>query len=84
MRRCDHDSVALVVGTAAVVNQDSVRDDGRRRHAVIALQDRLDAFGCQNLECGPLGRAREGVRVLAEKKGTIDGVLRGDSRRWPW
>ena len=35
----------LVVGAAAVVDEDGVRDDGRRRHAVVALEDRLDAVG---------------------------------------
>ena len=84
VRRRDHDAVALVVGAAAVVDEDRVRDDGRRRHAVVALEDRLDAFGRQNLERRPLGRAGEGVRVLAQKKRAVDRMRRGGSRRSPW
>ena len=74
VRGGDHDPVALVFGAAAVVNEDRVRDDGRRRHAVVALEDRLDAFGRQHLERRPLGRTGEGVRVLAEEKRAIDRV----------
>ena len=74
VRRRDHDAVALVIGATTVVDEDGVRDDGRRRHAVVALEDRLDAFGRQHLERRPLRRAGEGVRVLAQEKRTVDRV----------
>ena len=59
----------------AIVDEDGVRDDRRRRHAVVALDDRLDAFGRQDLERRSLGRAGEGVRVLAQEERTVDPAL---------
>ena len=72
VRRRDHDAVARVLGAAAVVDEDRVRDDRRRRHAVVALDDRLDAVGGQHLERRPLGRTGEGVRVLAQEQRAVD------------
>ena len=43
VRGSDDDAVAPVGGAAGIIDQDRVRDHRRRRHSVVALQDRLDA-----------------------------------------
>ena len=83
VRRRDDDAVALVFGAATIIDEDGVRDDGRRGHAVVALQDRLDPLGRQNLERRSLRRAGKGVRVFTEKKRAIDRLARGGNRRSP-
>ena len=56
----------------AIIDEDGVRDDRRRCHAVVALEDRLDAFRGKDLERRPLRRSGQGMRVLAEVEGAID------------
>ena len=57
---------------AAVVDQNRVRDDRRRRHAVVALDDGLDAVGREHFERGALGRTGQRVRVLAQAERAVD------------
>ena len=52
-----------------------MRDDRRRRHAVVALEDRLDALGRQDLQRGSLGRTGQGVRVLAHEERAVDASV---------
>ena len=59
---------------AAVVDEDGARDDRRRRDAVVALDDRLDAVGRQHLERGALGRPGQRVRVLAHVERAVDAL----------
>src|SRR5262249_57342041 len=64
VRGRDDDAVGEMLRAAAVVGEDGVRYHRRRRDAVIALDDRLDAVGHQHLQGGALGGARQRVRVL--------------------
>ena len=75
VRRRDDDAVGQVLGAAAVVDEDRLRDDGRRRDAVVALDDRLDAVGGEHFERRALRRAGEGVRVLAHVERAVDLLL---------
>src|SRR5438105_9984427 len=50
MRRGDDDAVSQAIGAAAVMHQDYPRNRRSRRHAVAALDDRLDGVSCKNLE----------------------------------
>ena len=50
--------------TSAVIDEDGPRDDWRRRHTVVTLDDGLHPVGGQDLERGTLRRAGEGVRVF--------------------
>ncbi len=50
---------------AAVVNENGSRDDGRRRDAVVSLNDCIHIVGRQNFERGALGRIGHCVRILA-------------------
>jgi hypothetical protein len=49
-----------------------MRDHRRRRHPVVALDDRLDAVGRQHLERGPLRGCRQGVSVLTHVERAVD------------
>ena len=71
VRRRDDDAVGKMCLARAVVDEDGPRDDRRRRHAVVALNDGLDAIGRQDLQRGALGRTGQRVRVLAHVERAI-------------
>ena len=54
VRGRDDDAVGQPVIASAVMDEDGVRDDGRRREAVVALDDGHHAVRRQHLERGPL------------------------------
>ena len=83
VRGRDDDAVGEMLRAAAVVNEDRARDDRRRRHAVVALDDRLDVVGRQHLERGALGRPGQRVGVLAQVERTVGALACAGSRRWP-
>ena len=59
---------------SAVVNEDGPRDDGRRRHTVVTLDDGLYPVGGQDLECGALRWCGEGVRVFPQVQRAIGAL----------
>ena len=74
VRRRDDDAVREVLVAAAVVDEDGPRDDRRRRHAVVALNDGLDAVRRQDLERRALGRPGQRVRVLAHVERAVGAL----------
>src|SRR5215831_21078818 len=58
----------------AVVDEDSPRDDWRRRHTVVALDDGLHPVGGQDLERGALRWSGEGVRVFPHVQRAIGAL----------
>src|SRR5437899_11291427 len=56
MRRGDDDAVSEPIGAAAVMHQDYPRNRRSRRHAVAALNERLDSVPCKDLERSALRR----------------------------
>ncbi len=83
VRRRDDDAVGEMLLAAAVVDENGARDDGRRRDAVVALDDGLDAVGRQHFEGGALGRRGQRVRVLAHVERAVGALAVAGSRRWP-
>ena len=65
VRRRHDDAVREVLAPATVVDEDRARDHGRRRNAVRALNDRVDAVRGEHLERGALRGRGERVCVLA-------------------
>ena len=57
VRRRDDDAVGEDARAAAVAHEDRARDDRRRRHPAVALNDRLDAVARQHLERAVLRQA---------------------------
>ena len=74
VRRRDDDAIGETGFASAIVNEDGTRDDRRRRHAIVALDDRLDIFGGQNFQRGALRGRGQGVRVLAHVQRAVDAV----------
>src|SRR5215472_8484660 len=64
MRGRNNDAVGKVILAITVVREDRSRDDGRRRDAVVALDDRLHVVGRQHFERCALRRSGYRVRVL--------------------
>ena len=59
---------------AAVFDEDGAGDDRRGRHAIIALDDRVDVVRGEHFERRALGRAGQRVRVLAHVKRSINAL----------
>ena len=74
VRRRDDDPVRQLRRAAAVIGEDRPRDDGRRRDAVLTLNDGLDPVRRQHLERGALRRVRQGVRVLPHVERAVDAL----------
>ena len=74
VRRRDDDAVGQTGLASAIVNNDGARNDRRRRHAIIALDDRFDAVGREHFERGALRGRGQRVRVLAHLKRAIGAV----------
>jgi hypothetical protein len=66
--RRDDDAVGQPRLASAVVGEDRARHDGRRRRAVVGLDDDVHAVPRQHLERRVLRRRRERVRVLAHEE----------------
>ena len=62
----------MVVGAAAVVDKDRVRDHRRRRHAVVALENGLDALGGQRPRAPSAAPARRGRACPCPGTGAVD------------
>ena len=56
----------------AVVHEDRPGDDRGRRHAVVALDDGVDAVGGEDLQRRALGRCRHRMGVLSHVEGAVD------------
>ena len=74
VRRRDHDAVGEVILAAAIVNQNRPRDDRRRSHAVVLLNDGFHAVGRQDLERRALRGRGNRVRILAHVERAIRAV----------
>ena len=74
VRRCDDDTVGEVLLAATVVNENSPRDDRRRRHSVVALDDGLHVVGRQHLERGALGGPGDRVGVLTHVERAVGAL----------
>ena len=74
VRRRDDDAVGEMILAGAVVNQDGARNDRRGRHAVIGLDERLDAVGGEHFERGALGRGGQRMGVFAHVKRSVDAA----------
>ena len=74
VRRRDDDAVGETPIAAAVVDEDRPRDDRRRRDPVVPLNDGFDVVGGKHLQRGALGRAGQGMRVLAHEQRAVDAV----------
>src|SRR2546430_11729886 len=74
VRWCDDDAVRQVFLAATVVDENGPRDDGRRRDAGVALDDRLDPVRRQHFEGSALGRRRERVGVLYHVERAVDAL----------
>ena len=72
VRRRDDDAVREMPGATAVVHEDRARDDRCRRHALIALDDRLHAVGGEHLERRALSRLGQCVGVLPHVERAVD------------
>jgi hypothetical protein len=70
----DDDAVRELFLAAAIMNEDSPRDDRRGRHAVTALDDCLHIVGGQHFERGALGRAGKRVSVLAHVEWAVGAL----------
>jgi len=66
VRRRDDDAVRLLRGLGAIVREDGVRDDRRRRVAVLAIDQGLHAIGAEHLQCRAQRGLRERMRVPAD------------------
>ncbi len=64
----DDDPICQARCAAAVIAQDGMRHDGRRREAVAVLDDGLDAVGRQNFQGSTFGRCGQSVRVFPQKQ----------------
>ncbi len=76
VRRRDHDAVGAIFFAAAVVDQDRVRDRGRRREFAVGRNHDGHAVRGKHFERGFERRLRQRVRVGADEQRAID-VLRG-------
>ncbi len=76
VRRGDDYAVGEARGAAPVVGQDRVRDGGRGRVAVRAVDEDGHLVGGENLQRGGLGRLGQGVGVGAQEEGPV-GALGG-------
>ena len=74
VRGGDQDAVGEAVGAAAVVPQDGVRDDRRRRHAVVAGNEGHHAVGGQHFEGRCLGGGGKRVGVAAHEQRPVDAT----------
>ena len=74
VRGRNDDAVGEAIAAPAIVDEDGVRNDRRRREAVVALDHGRHVVGRQHLERGTLRRPRERVRVLAHVERTGDGL----------
>src|SRR5919108_1381862 len=74
VRRRDDDAVREVLLAAAVVYEDGPRDDWRRGHTVVALDDGQHAVGGQDLERRALGRPGQRVCVLPHVERSISAL----------
>ena len=74
VRRRDDDPVGSPLRPAAVVGQDGVRDDRRRRRGVALGHEHLHSVRGQHLERGALGRLGQAMGVLAEEERAGDSL----------
>src|SRR6266481_8745227 len=74
MRRGDDDTVSQAVGATAVMRQDNPRNRRSWRYAVAALNNRLDAVRCEDLERSALGWAGNRMRIAAHVERPADAV----------
>ena len=72
--RRDHDAICEARPPAAVAYEDPPRDDRRRRHAIVPLDDGLHPVGRQHLERRALGGPGDAVRVLAHVERAVDAL----------
>jgi hypothetical protein len=75
MRGRDYDAVGQPALASAIVGQDRMRDDRRRRISQMAIDHHLDAVGGQYFEGADKGRLRKRMRVHPHEKWTVDQVL---------
>jgi hypothetical protein len=74
MRRRDHDAVGKTMTAASVVGQDGVRNNRRRRIAVVRVDHHLDAVGREYLQRTRQRRLRQRVGVDAEEQRPADAA----------
>src|SRR5438105_9074162 len=74
MRRGDDDTVSQAIGATAVMRQDNPRNRRSWRYAVAALNNRLDAVRCEDLERSALGRAGNRMRIAAHVERPADAM----------
>ena len=74
VRRRDDDPVGGALAPAAVVREDRVRDDGRRRVAVVGVDRDRHVVGGQHLEDAARRRLGQPMRVTAEEERTVDAL----------
>ena len=76
VRGRDHNAVGELLGSAAVVREDRVRDDGRRSKSFAIVDHYLDVVRSEDFERRGERRFRERVGVDPHEERTIDAVLR--------
>ena len=74
VRRGDNNAIAQVFLATSVVNQNGMRNGGRRSNTVVALDYCFDIVGGQNFKRGALRWRRQRMCVLAHIERTIDSL----------
>ncbi len=72
VRRRDDNAVGQTGFASAIVNNNGAGNNRRWRHAIGALNDRLDLVGRQNFQRGALRRGGQRVRIFAHLKRAVD------------
>src|SRR5437879_318782 len=74
VRWCDDDAIGQSLLAAAVMHNNGARNNRRRGHAIVALDDGLDEVGREHLKSGSLRRAGESVSILAQMEWAVGAL----------
>ena len=74
MRRGDDNAVGELLASPAIVDEDRVRDDRRRRHPVVLLDDGVHAVGGEDFERRALGGPGKRVRIPPHEQRAIGAL----------